>query len=187
MSSDKRHICLIGFSGSGKSTVGPILARKLKRSFVDIDSMVAKEYGSSIHSLFVIDGEPRFRELECEMIRRSVSPGSTPSIIALGGGAFEDRNNRTLLLKVSIVIWLSCSVREICRRLANCADRPLINVNPESGQTLKSARMKRIASLHARRIPSYQKAHIRVATTQRTPSQTTIEIIRRLRGMHVTH
>lgn len=181
MSIAKRHIGLIGFSGSGKSTVGPLLAKKLGLRFVDVDTLIAREYGATIPNIFAREGERAFRRLESRMIGRTLSGVKKAAVIALGGGAFISNENRSLILDNSTVIWLSCSVREIHRRLRGGNNRPLLNVSPQTGQTMREARLRQIAALLSKRLPTYRYANIRVATTNRTTQQVVSEILRQLR------
>jgi len=178
MSTAKRHICLIGFSGSGKSTVGPLLAKKLGLRFMDIDTLIAREYGASIPNIFAREGERGFRRLESRMIGQTLSGSKRLAVISLGGGAFVSKENRSLIMSRSTVIWLSCSVREIHRRLRSRNNRPLLTVRPQKGQTAREARLDRITALLSKRMPTYRYANLRVGTTDRTAHQVVLEILR---------
>ncbi len=164
-----RHIVLIGFSGSGKSTVGPLLAAKLKRRFVDIDRRIEDETGASIAAIFIRRGEKAFRRLEEQTIAQAME-NRRASVISLGGGAFENREIQAIVGKRGLVVFLSCSRREIYRRLKDEQDRPLLDVTPSRGQTLREARLAVIGALLKKRLANYRAADLVVSTTGKSPA-----------------
>lgn len=162
------NLFLIGFSGSGKSTIGPPLAKKLKAEFFDTDSIIEKETGCRISKLFNRDGETRFRELERLAIKSVLLSKAKRKVVALGGGAFANRNTRAFIVNSGVVVYLSCPVRELYRRLRLNADRPLLNVRPAAGETTRQAKLRRMSTLLNQRKSSYTQAHIRVSTANKT-------------------
>ena len=164
---------LIGFSGSGKSTIGPLLAKKLKVRFIETDSLMEKQTRITISELFAKKGERYFRRLESEIIRKLVSTRGH-CVIALGGGVFANPANRKLISNAGTTIYLSCSVREIYRRLKNKTDRPLL-------KGTRTEKLNQIKSLLDRRLVSYQLADIRISTSDWTPVQTTKIIFAKLK------
>lgn len=164
-----RHIVLIGFSGSGKSTVGPLLAAKLKRKFVDIDQRIEDESGVSIGTIFERRGEKAFRHLEKQTIARAMENRRT-RVISLGGGAFENREIRLIARERGIVVFLSCSQREIYRRLKDKQDRPLLTVTPSRGETVREARLAVIGALLKKRLANYRAADLVISTTGKPPA-----------------
>lgn len=170
---EDRHIFLVGFSGSGKSTVGPLLARRLNRPFYDSDSEIARKTGLSVAELFATNGEKVFRTVESEIVASLASKRTGP-IIALGGGALLSQKNRRLVSSAGRIVYLRCSMREIQRRLSQQTDRPLLHHRKEPLQ-------QRIRTLLLRRKPGYETAEIVVTTTTRTATQTTAEILRKLK------
>lgn len=168
-----RRIYLIGFSGSGKSTVGPILAKKLKARFVDTDSLIEKEAKRTIAEIFSKSGESLFRRLEARTIKRLLSVRGR-WVISLGGGAFASPANRKVLAGSGPVIFLSCSAAELYRRIKDKTDRPLVG-------GLRSEKLARIKSLLDRRLKSYQLADLRVSTTKRRPAETVRAIVKILK------
>jgi shikimate kinase len=178
MPEKRRHIYLIGFSGCGKSTVGPILARKLRRPFFDTDQVIEKQTRTSISELFAGSGEAAFRIIENKTIRR-VAASQTSSVIALGGGALLKPANRTIVFNSGTVVYLRCSIAELLRRLARKTDRPLL-------ASSRTNRRERLRLLMKTRRPQYEKADLTVVTTGRTVAQTVRQLQIRLRRHHGT-
>lgn len=172
---------LIGFSGSGKSTIGPPLAKKLKAEFFDTDGIIEKMTGCNITTLFSQDGETRFREMERQVIKVVLQSNAKRKVVALGGGAFANRSTRTLIVNSGVVVYLSCSVRELYRRLRLTNDRPLLNVRPAAGQTMRQARLRKINSLLEKRKSSYNLADIRVSASYKTVTACVSEVYRKVR------
>ena len=181
------NIVLIGFSGSGKTTVARHLAKRLKMRLIDIDSEIEKEFGSDISSIFKKQGEKRCRQLEHKTIGRVFSTIGKPSVVSLGGGAFVSNKNRQVMQDSSTIVWLSCSVREIYRRLKADSGRPLLSTSAGKGDSSRSDMMKRIAALLSRRIATYSLADIKVSTTDRSSKAAVSEIISRLRRLNASH
>jgi shikimate kinase len=168
------NIALIGFSGCGKSSVGPALAQQLDMRFHDTDAILEKRYRMPVSRIFARHGEISFRSSEKDVIAALLRESETGQVIALGGGAFEDRDTRRLIKARTAVIYLSCSQRVLYRRLRDQSDRPLLG--DLTGQGLRSD-IKRL--LHARR-PHYLMADWVVSTTNRTVTETVNEITRKL-------
>ncbi|MFF7189138.1 shikimate kinase [Streptomyces sp. NPDC008222] len=113
--------------GVGKSTVGQLLAEQLGVGYRDTDDDIVAEQGRSIADIFVDEGEPFFRALEKQAVRRAVA--EHPGVLALGGGAILDEDTRTLLAGQRVV-YLSMDVEEAVRRTGLNTARPLLAVNP---------------------------------------------------------
>lgn len=120
-------IYLVGFMGSGKSTVGRALADELGWNFVDLDEEIEREQGSSIASIFDQRGEAEFRLLETDALRRCVRTVQSghPRVISLGGGAFLEHENLDLVSNNGVSVWLDCPLPVIERRIAAFTHRPL--------------------------------------------------------------
>lgn len=178
-------IFLVGFSGSGKSSVGKGLAKALRARFFDTDQMVVRKAGSSIAEIFARRGERVFRRLEREAITRVVSRKNTPAVIAVGGGAFQIRENRELIRSAGTVVYLSCSQVQIYRRLRHMNNRPLLHSSKSEGRVLGRVVRNRIKTLLNQRRHNYKLADITISTTDRTVRQTVRELVRKIGEINV--
>ncbi len=134
-------IYLVGFMGSGKTTIGRLLAQRLGWSFADLDDEIEAAERSTITAIFEERGEAEFRRIESETLRRLVRTieCGRPAVIALGGGAFAQDANRSIALEHGVVIWLDCPFDTVARRVAPTTHRPLAR-DPERFATLYHAR-----------------------------------------------
>ena len=122
----KAHvIVLVGLSGSGKSTIGAALSKQLNFRFIDIDERIEQNEGTSITEIFTQKGEGRFRELEREAVLQLDL--SSPSVLALGGGAWMQDEIRGFLAPIATIIYLEASVESILQRLKDNNARPLLD------------------------------------------------------------
>ncbi len=152
-------IILIGLPGSGKSTVGRQLARKLSASFLDSDHLIEQRLGCSIREYFEREGEGAFRDVEEAVLADTLSEqnhSSSPIVLATGGGAVIRENNRKLLHGAGRVVYLRSSPEDLYKRLRHDRNRPLLQgVDP----------MQRLRDLYAQRDPLYREAaHFQVET-----------------------
>jgi len=148
------NIVITGFMGTGKTSVGREVARLLGRPFVDMDAEIEARAGKPISAIFAEEGEAAFRALEAELCRElSARQGL---VIATGGGALVDAENRRRMMACGPVFCLNCSPDEIVRRLESARDRPLLDV---------SDRQREIERLLARRREAYDKVPRQVHTT----------------------
>ena len=145
---------LVGMPGSGKSTVGRQLARRLGLPFFDSDTLVEQRLGCSIREFFAREGEAAFRDVEEQVI--SDLAGGADAVVATGGGAVLREANRRRMREGGHVIYLRSSPEELHRRLRHDTQRPLLQVADPLG-TLRS--------LHAERDPLYREtAHFHIET-----------------------
>jgi shikimate kinase len=128
-------IYLVGMPGSGKSTVGPELARRLDIPFIELDAEIERAAGMTIRDIFERDGEARFRELEALALTDAAS--RDPSVVSCGGGVVLEPANRILLRATGEVVFLSVPLETLRSRVRPAADRPLIR---ESGDLERLAR-----------------------------------------------
>ena len=162
---------LVGLSGSGKSTVGPLLAARLGRRFVDTDDLIEAEAGATIPEIFAERGEGAFRAIEETAVARAV--GGEPAVIATGGGAPMGQRNRDLLWQGNLVVWLDANVPTLARRLERGGpDRPLLRSPGGPAERLQGL-------LEARR-PIYAQAHLHLRTDTLSPDAVVEEIARRI-------
>ncbi len=162
-------IFLVGFMASGKSTVGPVLAAKLDRRFIDLDRVIEANVGCSIVELIAREGEERFRQIETETLREVASRGA--AVIAPGGGAITREENRELMRRLGGAIWLDAPFDLCWRRIQqDGATRPLA-----PNETAARAR-------YEQRLPLYQQASIHIPINEsQTPDDIAEMIIERLR------
>ncbi len=137
---------LVGFMGSGKSTIGRALAHRLGWSFFDIDDEIEAAEKVTIAELFDSRGEPEFRRIESAILRQHVKwvERGRPAVIALGGGAFIESANRELTMSNGLAIWLDCPFETVKRRVAGASHRPLAR-DPEKFAALFQARRETYA------------------------------------------
>jgi shikimate kinase len=153
--------------GSGKSTVGPLLARRLGWSFVDVDEAIAAAAGGTIAEIFRRQGERAFRQLEQETVARLALDEAL--VLALGGGAIEEAATRQLLLTTPETLLVHLEV-ELATTLERCrgteSSRPVL------------ADQAHLAERYQRRLPLYRTAHVSIAVDRMTPGQVVEEIVR---------
>lgn len=128
----RRHVVLVGLMGSGKSTVGAVLAGQLGRAFVDLDDEVAAREGQSVRDLLASGAGAGFRLAEAAALADLLG-AAEPLVIATGGGAVLDPASRRLLLDGPVVVWLQAPTAVLVERVAHpgAPDRPLLDGGPE--------------------------------------------------------
>ncbi|MBR5510343.1 MAG: shikimate kinase [Lachnospiraceae bacterium] len=157
-----KNLILIGFMGAGKTTIGKLLAKGKNMSFVDTDERIVLEQGRTIPDIFAEYGEPYFRDLETDLLRR-MQEDTTDSVISVGGGMPVREENRALLRELGCVIYLSASKQTILERVRNDGSRPMLN-----GDDLE-ARVEQL--MKARESLYRQAAHVDVRTDGRSIHQ----------------
>ena len=155
--------------GTGKSSVGPILARMMRKDFVELDMEIEKAAGSTISDIFTLHGEDHFRKIEKEILRRALERENV--VLSCGGGAIIDIQNRRLLKKKSIVVWLDASAGVIAERLKDNSSRPLLADNSKES----------IVNLLEKRLELYREAsEIRVQTDDLDINQVALYIAEKI-------
>ena len=155
-------IALVGLPGSGKTTVGRQLARRLSLPFIDSDHVIESRLGCSIKAYFEREGEASFRDVEQTVIDDLTRQGS--GVLSTGGGAVLREVNRQHLHQRCFVIYLRSGAEELFRRLRHDVNRPLLQVADPAG---------RLRELYAQRDPLYREtAHFVIETGR--PSVTTL-------------
>ncbi len=119
----KENLVFLGMMGSGKSSIGSLIAKKLKIKFIDVDKEIEKELGLSISKIFETKGENYFRKLEQKITLKILKINST--VVSLGGGAFMNKVIRNEILKNHISFWLNWDNETLLNRIKNSKKRPL--------------------------------------------------------------
>lgn len=162
-----KNIVLIGFMGTGKTSVGKIIAKKLGFKFVDVDELIERTTGMEISEIFSKFGEPRFRDIETEMIKLITQ--KTGQVIATGGGVVLRDENMELLKENGVIFCLEAPENVIFERVKHTKNRPLLQVeNPE----------EKIKELLQMRMPLYKKADFCICTEGLTPEEVAEKIIK---------
>jgi len=130
-----RPVFLIGMPGSGKSTVGRLLARESGRNFIDCDREIEARSGVTIATIFELEGEGGFRKRESQVIDELTHRSDV--VLATGGGAVLAEENRTCLKSRGLVIYLQASTDELVRRTAGDKARPLLRGDDPRGRLLE--------------------------------------------------
>jgi len=151
------NIILIGFMGSGKSSLGRELHQNLGYQLIDTDHVIEKQTGKSIPDIFSQDGEAAFRTFETEQLKQLIAKKTSNHIISTGGGIVCTPENRTILRQLGFVVWLKCSVEDIYERTSQNKNRPLLQCDDP---------MQAIKTLLQERSPYYEEtAHLEINTT----------------------
>ena len=165
-----RRIVLTGFMGSGKSTIGPLLAGRLGWTFLDVDDVIESEAGATIAELFARHGEAPFRDREHATITRLAAGDAL--VLALGGGAIEHPATRSLLLNTPGTLLVHLEV-ELATTLTRCRGtehtRPIL------------ADQANLASRYQRRLPLYRTAHLSIPVDALTPDEVVDAILQAAR------
>ena len=161
-------IYLVGFMASGKTTIGRLLAHELGWSFADVDEDIEAQQGRSIAEIFDTRGETAFRKIEQEMIRQRVGEvgRGKPMVLALGGGAFAQAANHSLLEENGVTIWLDCPFPKVCARVEGTTHRPLARDAAQFRQ------------LYEDRYASYRKADHRIEIDNDDPAAIVAAILK---------
>jgi shikimate kinase len=156
-------VCLTGFMGSGKSTVGRLLAAQLAWHFVDLDTEIERHTGMPISQIFEQKGEAVFRDIEYERLAHVLGWASEQDarvVLALGGGTFAQPRNAALIRNFgssqragAAVVWLDCPFESLLQRCVLMGDRPLFRDEAS------------FRKLYEERLPYYQQADYRIETS----------------------
>lgn len=160
------HVILVGLMGSGKTTVGRLLAERLGRPFLDSDLEIEARTGRTVREIFESDGEDAFRKLEAEVLAEELADAS-PAVVAAAGGTVLAEENRRLLQASGTVIWLRAEPAVLVERATTGVHRPLLDRDPAGV----------LADMAAQRERLYEEvADVVVDTTGRTPESVADEI-----------
>ncbi|MCC6363216.1 MAG: shikimate kinase [Bryobacterales bacterium] len=163
---------LVGFMGSGKTTIGRLLAEELGWTFVDLDDDIEARQQAAISRIFEERGEAEFRRVERECLEARVKQirASQPLVVSLGGGAYVQAKNRELIAASGVAVWLDCPFERIEKRVAGFTHRPLAR-DAEAFRQLFVARQA-----------AYAMADYHVAIASDDPGEAVREILK-LQGL----
>ncbi|MGE5314274.1 MAG: shikimate kinase [Acidobacteriota bacterium] len=179
--SAKKIIFLVGFMGSGKSTIGPILANTIGYNFIDLDIAIELREAKKINEIFSEKGEPYFRSIERQLLEE-IAASASKTIISLGGGTLASEETLQYVKSTGIVVYLKVNEDQIYKRLHAKGDRPMLR--DESGTLLNGEPlMAKIRALLDRRTPFYERADIIMHTDDKKIGMTIDELTKQLRGL----
>lgn len=164
------NVTLIGFMGTGKSTVGRIVAEQLKFEFLDTDALIEERSGRKITEIFARNGEPAFRELEAQLVEELRSRSRT--VISTGGGLPTNPANLASLKKHSLVLCLWLSPEKIFERVREQSHRPILHGPDPLGK---------IRTLLAARDPFYKQADVLINSDLRSAREVAMQVINQFR------
>ena len=162
---------LVGMMGAGKSVVGPALAARLKRRFVDTDAEIERDAGLSIREVFARDGEVAFRVLEQQAVENAAREGA---VVALGGGAIAAPRGPERLAENGVVVYLRARPETLLSRMGDCRRRPLL------AEVAPDQRLGRLAALLEERREAYESAGNAVDTDEATVAEVVNEVVKAL-------
>ncbi len=166
----RKNIVLCGFMGSGKSTIGKLLSRKMGMAFIDLDAYIEKKENKSVTQIFADSGEEYFRQLEKNAVKELAYKKSV--ILATGGGTLTFRENvDTLRNADNKIILLDLPVEVVAQRLKGDTKRPLLN-RPDKEQVMRE--------LYEKRLPLYRSAADIVVNAANSPMQVCMDIMANL-------
>ncbi len=170
----RRNIILIGFSFTGKSTVGKMVAERLGWKFVDLDQEIARKAGKTVPEIFAGEGEASFRLREGQSVKECLA--KERQVVATGGGAVISEENRNLMKRSGLVVCLEARPETIYERLLKDVkespspeDRPLLAGNDP---------LARITAMKEQRRPFYQIAHLTVNTDGLSVTEVAASVIK---------
>ena len=166
-----KHVVLIGFMGTGKTSCGRTLATRLGCGLVDLDKYIEAKEGRSIPEIFAAEGEPYFRAKEREAVREVVQRKF--AVIATGGGTVKDEENLRKLKERGVLVCLTADVDTILARSARRGERPMLDGQED--------RRKGVEELLASRQRMYERADFTIDTSILSPMQVTEEVFSFLR------
>ena len=168
------HLILIGFMGSGKTSIGRGLSYKLQRAFCDTDKMIEAKEGMSISEIFASKGESAFRVMETDVLR-SIRDDISPKIYSLGGGTPVQMQNQPLIKMCGTVVYLRITPEAVYERLKEDKTRPLLQCADP---------LDRIRKLMAQRLPAYERCADVIVDTGDTDRENVMnDVLDRLRDL----
>jgi shikimate kinase len=176
----KTLIFLTGFMGSGKSTIGPILANTLGFEYIDIDQFIENKTKKKIHEIFKTDGEQTFRTLERNTLQELAKRNRC--VISLGGGAIANEQNCRIVSQNGVLVYLKISPKEILQRVQYRTDRPMLK-DPNGNQLPLPELEKRVTDLLAAREQFYMRSDVVILADNMSVGTTVDEIMKNIRDL----
>lgn len=172
-----RPVALVGLSGSGKSTVGPLLATALDTTHIDLDRAIEAIAEASVAQIFAESGEDGFRQLELKALQWALADHGGPPVVSTGGGIVTTASARELLKEKSHVVWLDAPVEELAARLSD----PVVTDEPRPllGDQVSENALRRLSD--ERQGWYAEVADQRVNVASATPDEVVVEILEKLR------
>ena len=167
----KENLIFLGMMGSGKSSIGSLVAKKLQFKFIDVDNEIETELGLSIKKIFETKGENYFRKFEEKITLKKLK--LKPVVISLGGGAFTNRNIRKEVIRNHLSFWLNWSDEILVNRIKNSKKRPLVS----------NASENEIIDLIKKRSNIYSKALYKIECDSLTKK----EIVKKILNIYEAH
>ena len=167
----KENLIFLGMMGSGKSSIGSLVAKKLQLNFIDVDNEIETELGLSIKKIFETKGENYFRKFEEKITLKKLK--LKPVVISLGGGAFTNRNIRKEVIRNHLSFWLNWSDEILVNRIKNSKKRPLVS----------NASKNEIIDLIKKRSNIYSKALYKIECDSLTKK----EIVKKILNIYEAH
>lgn len=164
------NIILVGMMGTGKSTVGRVLAEELEYELVDLDHVIVENEGRSIADIFAADGEAYFRKAESAALQQMLE--GERRIISTGGGAVLAPGNAEIMLAKGLVVALTATEEVIIARVSGDANRPLLAGNAQD----------RVRAIMEQRREAYRFAHCTVDTSELSAAEVSQYILMHYRG-----
>jgi shikimate kinase len=165
-----KNIILIGMMGTGKSTVGMLVAQELGYEFVDLDHVIIQQEGRSIADIFADSGEAYFRKVESAVLGQTLQNGG--KVVSTGGGAVLAPGNSSVMLENGFVVGLTATAEDIIARVSGDDNRPLLAGNAE----------ERVRRIMEERRDAYRFAHCTVDTSGLSAAQVSQHILMHYRG-----
>ena len=163
----KKNLVLTGMMGVGKSTIGKMLAKKLKLKFIDVDRIIEIKEKSTIKEIFQNKSENYFRKVEKKIIFEELKKDNL--IIALGGGAFINASTRTKIKDTCISFWLDLKIDALLNRLKNATKRPLLD---------KDQLEKSVKKIYSERKKIYNESDFRIKCNSMNQNEIVNEIMK---------
>jgi XRE family aerobic/anaerobic benzoate catabolism transcriptional regulator len=165
-------IALIGLRGAGKSTIGQLVARRLKMEFVEVDALVEKAASLSLGEIFTLHGEDYYRRL-AHTVLTEVLAKSSPCVLAPGGSVVTDPDSWELIKRRCLTVWLHATPEALMRRMRRQGD-----LRPMQG---RPSPMEELRGLLTRREPLYAESSLRIKTTNKPPATVLAEIVKAMK------